>query len=81
MRDAFFYAMSIACFIGFAWDGYFQHYEAVILLSLYALYIVLMVFNPSLMDWMETWRCWYDNPVVNNLNPSYHGYPILFSYT
>lgn len=56
-RDSFFYAMSIACFIGFSWDGYFTHYEAVLLLLLYVLYIVLMVFNPKLMDWMATWRC------------------------
>jgi len=56
-RDSFFYAMSIACFIGFSWDGYFTHYEAVLLLLLYILYIVLMVFNPKLMDWMATWNC------------------------
>ena len=58
MRDAFFYAMSIGCFIGFAWDGYFVHYEAVVLLILYTAYIVLMVFNPRLMDWMGSWRQW-----------------------
>ena len=58
IRDSFFYAMSIACFIAFAWDGYFKWYEASILLALYALYIVIMVFNPKLMDWMGTWKCW-----------------------
>ncbi|ELT99617.1 hypothetical protein CAPTEDRAFT_91934 [Capitella teleta] len=58
LRDAFFYAMSIGCFIGFAWDGYFQHYEAAILLCLYCVYITLMVFNPNLMQWLASWRCW-----------------------
>ncbi|KAI0223167.1 Sodium/potassium/calcium exchanger 3 [Lamellibrachia satsuma] len=56
MRDSFFYALSIGCFIGFAWDGVFQHYESVTLLVLYAAYIVLMVFNRNLMDWMATWK-------------------------
>jgi Ca2+/Na+ antiporter len=57
-RDSFFYAMSICCFIGFAWDGYFQHYEAAILLSLYVLYIVLMIFNTRIVEWMGTWKKW-----------------------
>ena len=51
--------MSIGCFIGFSWDGYFQHYEAAILLSLYVLYIVIMIFNPKLVAWMATWERWY----------------------
>lgn len=56
-RDSFFYAMSIICFIGFSWDGYFTHYEAIFLLLLYTMYITLMVFNARLMDWMATWKC------------------------
>lgn len=56
LRDSFFYALSIGCFIAFAWDGLFQHYESVSLLVLYGSYIVLMVFNRNLMDWMATWR-------------------------
>ena len=58
IRDSLFYALSIGCFIGFAWDGYFEHYEAVILLLLYSLYICLMVVNAKIMDWMGTWKCW-----------------------
>eukprot|EP00918_Siedleckia_nematoides_P014555 GHVU01031612.1.p1 GENE.GHVU01031612.1~~GHVU01031612.1.p1 ORF type:complete len:636 (+),score=66.52 GHVU01031612.1:376-2283(+) len=69
-RDSFFYAMSIGCFIGFAWDGWFQHYEAVTLLCLYILYIVLMVFNTRLMDWMGTWRCCFLKPSVLPIDES-----------
>ena len=33
-----------------------QHYESVALLVLYGAYILLMVFNYKLMDWMDTWK-------------------------
>ncbi|KAK2140593.1 hypothetical protein LSH36_1295g00002, partial [Paralvinella palmiformis] len=65
IRDSFFYAMSIGCFIGFSWDGYFQHYEAAILLSLYVLYIVIMIFNAKLVAWMGTWEKCCKKPEVS----------------
>jgi Ca2+/Na+ antiporter len=49
-RDGFYYGLSIILFIIFSWDGVIEMYEAVILLVLYILYIVIMVFNPRLMD-------------------------------
>ena len=59
-RDSFFYTMSIVTFICFSWDGYLVHYEAALLLTLYILYILLMVFNPRLMDFMASWS-WYEH--------------------
>ncbi|XP_064639038.1 sodium/potassium/calcium exchanger 3-like isoform X6 [Lineus longissimus] len=55
-RDSIFYALSIACFIQFSWDGVLELYEAIILLVLYILYIFIMVINVRLMDWMATWK-------------------------
>ncbi|XP_028513776.1 sodium/potassium/calcium exchanger 1 isoform X2 [Exaiptasia diaphana] len=52
LRDGVSYALSIGFFILFAWDGVFEFYEALILLILYLLYIVLMKFNPRLMDFL-----------------------------
>lgn len=52
LRDGVAYAISIGCFILFAWDGVFEFYEAVVLLVLYFLYILLMKFNPRLMDFL-----------------------------
>ncbi|XP_072034066.1 sodium/potassium/calcium exchanger 4-like isoform X4 [Amphiura filiformis] len=50
IRDSLFYALSIACFIGFAWDGMFEIWEAIIMLVLYAVYIILMKFNTQIMN-------------------------------
>ncbi|XP_074657317.1 sodium/potassium/calcium exchanger 2-like [Tubulanus polymorphus] len=55
-RDAVFYGLSIACFIGFSWDNKFEWYESTILLVLYALYIVIMVINRRVMEWMNKWK-------------------------
>ncbi|KAK3744351.1 hypothetical protein QZH41_016484 [Actinostola sp. cb2023] len=52
LRDGLAYGLSISVFIVFAWDGVFELYEAVILLLLYVMYIILMKFNPQLMDFL-----------------------------
>lgn len=52
-RDSIFYALSIGLFIGFAWDGKYEYWESIITLSLYVLYIILMKFNPQLMEFMS----------------------------
>jgi Ca2+/Na+ antiporter len=49
-RDGIAYALSIIVFAIFSWDGLFEFYEAVVLLALYVLYIIVMKFNPQLMD-------------------------------
>lgn len=54
LRDSFFYGMSIACFIGFSWDGKITWWESLCLLILYFCYILLMKFNSNLMNL----RCW-----------------------
>ena len=51
------YGLSIAVFIGFAWDGKFQWWEALILLLLYVGYIVIMKFNPYLLKLLEKIEC------------------------
>ncbi len=56
-RDSFVYGLSIAVFIGFAWDGKFQWWEALILFLLYVGYIVVMKFNPYLMKLLEKIEC------------------------
>ncbi|XP_022105075.1 sodium/potassium/calcium exchanger 4-like isoform X2 [Acanthaster planci] len=57
LRDSIWYALSIACFIVFSWDGQFELYEAIVLLVLYGLYIVIMKFNTSIMDLMSCNKC------------------------
>jgi len=54
-RDATYYGISIVAFILFAWDGKFELYESIVLLIMYFLYILLMKFNPKLMELMS--RC------------------------
>lgn len=56
-RDSLVYGLSIAVFIGFAWDGEFQWYEALVLLLLYVAYIVIMKFNPYLMKLLARIEC------------------------
>ena len=56
-RDAFVYGLSISIFIGFAWDGMFQWWEALILLLLYVGYIAIMKFNPYLMKLLAKIEC------------------------
>ena len=51
------YGLSIAIFIGFAWDGKFQWWEALILLLLYIGYIIIMKFNPYLLKLLEKIEC------------------------
>merc|ERR1719427_2223605 len=48
-RDATFYTLSIAILIIFAWDGFIELYESIILVTLYFLYVLTMVFNEKLM--------------------------------
>ena len=55
-RDSFYYGVSIILFIIFSWDGVIEMYEGVTLLVLYALYIVVMVFNPKLMDLLGSFQ-------------------------
>ena len=57
MRDVTVYGISIALFIGFAWDGKLEWYEALTLLVMYILYIVLMKFNPYLMKLLTKVEC------------------------
>ena len=56
-RDSLVYGLSIAVFIGFAWDGEFQWYEALILLLLYVAYIIIMKFNSYLMKLLARIEC------------------------
>ena len=56
-RDAFVYGLSIAVFIGFAWDGKFQWWEALIILLIYVAYIVIMKFNKYLMMLLAKIEC------------------------
>ena len=56
-RDSVVYGLSIIVFIGFAWDGKFQWYEALILLLLYVAYIVIMKFNSRLLDLLAKIEC------------------------
>lgn len=58
-RDSFVYGLSIAVFIGFAWDGEFQWYEALILLLIYVAYIVLMKFNVHLLNLLAKIECFW----------------------
>lgn len=51
------YGLSIAMFIGFSWDGYFEWYEAFALLLVYILYIVVMKFNSHLMKFLLKFEC------------------------
>ncbi|XP_014681602.1 PREDICTED: sodium/potassium/calcium exchanger 3-like [Priapulus caudatus] len=53
LRDALFYALSLICFILFAWDAKFEIWEASILLLLYATYILIMKFNSRLMGALD----------------------------
>ncbi|XP_039271807.2 sodium/potassium/calcium exchanger 4-like [Styela clava] len=57
VRDSIFYAMSIVAFIVFSLDTQFTYWESLMLLVLYALYIVVMKFNARLMDCMGKWNC------------------------
>lgn len=51
-RDSIFYGTSICLFILFAHDGEFHWYEAMTMLLLYFLYILMMKFNPKLMQFL-----------------------------
>ena len=51
------YGLSIGFFIGFAWDGQFDWWEALILLLLYVAYIVIMKFNKYLMKLLAKVEC------------------------
>lgn len=50
LRDGIAYALSIVVFAIFSWDGVFEFYEALVLLILYFFYILIMKFNPQIMD-------------------------------
>eukprot|EP00051_Salpingoeca_urceolata_P021368 m.334407 g.334407 ORF g.334407 m.334407 type:complete len:456 (-) comp19785_c0_seq12:1146-2513(-) len=63
VRDSVVYSISIGLFILFAWDGYIELYETILLLLLYAAYLVIMVFNQRLMAWMDRFSS-HNNQVV-----------------
>jgi len=52
-RDSVFYATSICLFILFSYDGEFTWYESLVMLLFYFLYIIIMKFNPKLMQFMS----------------------------
>jgi len=52
-RDSIFYATSICLFVAFSYDGQFTWVEALVMLLFYVLYIVIMKFNPQLMQFMS----------------------------
>lgn len=56
-RDSVVYGLSIVLFIGFAWDGQLEWYEALILLLLYIGYIVIMKFNHHLLNLLAKIEC------------------------
>ena len=56
-RDSVVYGLSIMLFIGFAWDGQLEWYEALILLLLYIAYIVIMKFNHHLLKLLAKIEC------------------------
>lgn len=58
-RDSIVYALSIALFIGFSWDGKLEWWEALILLVMYIAYIVLMKFNKYLMKLLVKFECFW----------------------
>lgn len=56
VRDATFYGVSIIMFIVFVLDGEVQWYESIVLLVLYALYIVVMKYNQKLLKQMTKFQ-------------------------
>lgn len=65
VRDSAFYGMSIILFLIFVTDGEVEYYESIILLCLYALYIVIMKFNQQLMAVMAKY-----GPAVKRVAPT-----------
>lgn len=65
VRDSVFYGMSIILFLIFVQDGEVQYYESIILLCLYALYILIMKFNQQLMAVMAMY-----GPAVKRVVPT-----------
>lgn len=57
IRDSVVYGLSIALFIGFSWDGKLEWYEMLVLLLVYAVYIVVMKFNDYLMLFLSRAEC------------------------
>lgn len=56
-RDSVIYGLSIVIFTGFAWDGKLEWYEALILLSIYFMYIAIMKFNVQLLRLLARIEC------------------------
>lgn len=56
-RDSVIYGLSVVIFIGFAWDGKLEWYEALILLLIYIMYITIMKFNPQLLKLLVRIEC------------------------
>lgn len=56
-RDSLIYGLSIVIFIGFAWDGKLEWYEALILLLIYFMYIAIMKFNSQLLQLLARIEC------------------------
>jgi len=59
-RDTIFYAISIAAMIYVLYDGVVTMLEASFLIACYFLYVIFMVFNPSIMAAIS--RCCGENP-------------------
>jgi K+-dependent Na+/Ca+ exchanger-like protein len=57
MRDCGFYATSIALLMAFMNDGVIEAWEAIIMVVVYALYIVYMVFNQSIANSFLCAKC------------------------
>ena len=56
-RDSIVYGLSIIVFIGFAWDGKLEWYEALLLLLIYVSYIAIMKFNVHLLRLLAKIEC------------------------
>ena len=52
-RDALFYTGAIVSIIIFFLDGMIKWYEGMIAVFCYALYVLFMVFNGTIMDWLD----------------------------
>jgi sodium/potassium/calcium exchanger 2 len=50
-RDASFYIICLAVLVGVIWDNDIQWWESLILIFLYACYVILMYFDPQIRAW------------------------------
>eukprot|EP00038_Savillea_parva_P031630 m.88945 g.88945 ORF g.88945 m.88945 type:complete len:757 (-) comp9776_c1_seq1:103-2373(-) len=52
LRDSVFYGLSIVLFIIFAWDGYFEWWEGLVMTLAYGFYIYAMKVNQDVRSWL-----------------------------